>query len=171
MARRWDVPDSVGEALMLIVSELAGNAVRHSGSPDVALLLCVGDGDDGAMVVQVKDTGRWRQPSAAPCAVAAEVDVDVEGMVCGGRRLPLVAAYASGYAVWPTKAGTCVMAELPLAENEPVALAARNRPESRLNPAGTPWAGPRPVSHAPPCITPEPRHRTPFAAAFRRGLT
>lgn len=118
MARRWDVPDEVGDALLLIVSELVGNAVRHSGSPDVALLLCVGD---GTMVVQVKDTGQWRQPSVPP--TAAEVGADVEDMACGGRGLPLVAAYASGYAVWPTHAGTRVMAELPLAGPEP-ALAA-----------------------------------------------
>lgn len=119
-ARRWELPEAVDEALSLVVTELVANVVRHSGSPDVALLLAV---DQVAMTVQVKDTGRWR-PRIAPTGASEG------GEACGGRGLQLVEAYAPGCAVWRTAGGTRVVAELLLPELPPVRLS-----EFRLSPS------------------------------------
>jgi len=113
-ARRWELPDSVDEALALIVTELAANAVRHSGSPDVALLLAV---DGVTVTVQVKDAGRWRARRKPDGPIA-------EAEACGGRGLQLVEAYAAGFALWRTAGGTRVVAELLLPEPAPVPVTA-----------------------------------------------
>ncbi|RAG87282.1 ATP-binding protein [Streptacidiphilus pinicola] len=107
-ARRCGLLDDVAEALALIVTELVTNAVRHSGSPDVTLLLCVADGD---LTVQVSDTGRWRRPTAPP---ASEPGAREPGPLCGGRGLLLVEAYAASCAVQVSRSGTTVTAELRL---------------------------------------------------------
>lgn len=103
-ARRWELPDDTGEALGLIVTELATNAVRHSGSPDVTLLLCVAE---GTLTVQVRDSGGWR-----PRAVPPRDPGCGEETACGGRGLLLVEAYAANCAVRTSADGTTVTAEL-----------------------------------------------------------
>jgi anti-sigma regulatory factor (Ser/Thr protein kinase) len=85
-------PDDAVETLSLIVTELATNAVRHSGSPGVTLLLCVAD---GMLTAQVKDSDTWRPQSAPPGGDYAET-------ACGGRGLLLVEAYAADCTVRPT---------------------------------------------------------------------
>ncbi|GAA0691582.1 hypothetical protein GCM10010193_52600 [Kitasatospora atroaurantiaca] len=116
-ARRWALPDSVDEALALIVTELAANAVRHSGSADVALLLAV---DGVTVTVQVKDAGTWRARPNPPGPAA-------EAEACGGRGLQLVEAYAAGFALWRTAGGTRVVAELLLPDPQPVPVAEHRR--------------------------------------------
>ncbi|MFI5532962.1 ATP-binding protein [Kitasatospora sp. NPDC051853] len=101
LARQWEVPDSVEEALALIVTELVANAVRHSGSPEVALLLA---SDGVTVVVQVRDNGHWR-----PQAATGPED-------CTGRGLMLVEAYAAGCTIRRTGSGTQVTAELLVPE-------------------------------------------------------
>ncbi|MFF1873203.1 ATP-binding protein [Kitasatospora herbaricolor] len=100
-ARRWNLPDDIGEALRLIVTELVTNAVRHSGGPDVTLLLCAAE---GTLTVQVKDSGTWLPPTVPP-------DGD-SGAACGGRGLLLVEVYAASYEVRASARGTTVAAEL-----------------------------------------------------------
>jgi anti-sigma regulatory factor (Ser/Thr protein kinase) len=104
-ARRWRLPGDTAEASSLIVTELVTNAVRHSGSPDVTLLLCVAD---GTLTLRVKDSGTWRARTAPPVDEgAASV-----GVACGGRGLLLVEAYAASCCVRASAAGTTVTAEL-----------------------------------------------------------
>ncbi|GAA1939314.1 ATP-binding protein [Kitasatospora viridis] len=56
-ARGWHLDDAVVDRLLLVVSELATNAVLHSGSQDVALLI---EHDGADLTVEVRDWGRWR---------------------------------------------------------------------------------------------------------------
>ncbi|MFG2824496.1 ATP-binding protein [Kitasatospora sp. NPDC048365] len=103
-AARWGVAaDDTG--LALVVSELVGNAVRHSGSADVSVLLSA---SASTLTVEVRDSGRWRPSQARP---AAEDD----DLACGGRGLRIVEACATRVTVHRTLAGTRVIADLPLA--------------------------------------------------------
>ncbi|WP_042387160.1 ATP-binding protein [Streptacidiphilus melanogenes] len=107
-ARRWRLPDDTTEASGLIVTELVTNAVRHSGSPDVSLLLCVAD---GMLTLRVKDSGSWRPRPVTP-AVGGLDGLGGPGPACGGRGLLLVEAYAASCVVRPSAAGTTVTAEV-----------------------------------------------------------
>ncbi|MFB6654162.1 ATP-binding protein [Streptomyces microflavus] len=100
---RWEVTGETGEAVALVVTELAGNAIRHSGSTDVAVLLAR---HQDRIVIQVKDTGRWLP--RPPCAEA-----DSSEEACGGRGLQLVRAYTTRCTVTPGTSGTLVVAEMP----------------------------------------------------------
>ena len=60
---RDDVPAAVQETLYRIAQEAAGNACRHSGSPQVGLAVR----DDGRMVVlEVADRGEGFDPHRVP---------------------------------------------------------------------------------------------------------
>ncbi|GAA1226456.1 hypothetical protein GCM10009665_16240 [Kitasatospora nipponensis] len=98
MARSWHLPDSTRETLTLIVTELVTNVIRHSGSPDVALLLT---SDAVTVTIQVRDRGQWRARSTGTALDA-----------CSGRGLHLVEAYAGCCSLRPTAVGTQVTAEL-----------------------------------------------------------
>lgn len=111
VARRWAPSDAVDEALAVIVTELVGNSVRHSGSPDVAVLLAV---TDATLTVQVRDTGQWWPRPAARRTSEDEVG----DMACCGRGLRMVDAYATSCAVMVTGSGTRVAAELVLGAGE-----------------------------------------------------
>ncbi|MFE1904011.1 ATP-binding protein [Streptomyces gardneri] len=103
VAASWGLPAGIDDALRLVVSELVGNAVRHSGGPDVALLLSA---DLSTLSVEVKDNGRWRPGPGRPRH---------EGEIaCGGRGLDLVEAYARRCTVHTKSGGTHVIAELSL---------------------------------------------------------
>ena len=102
--RRWGLPDNCDEALAVIVTELVANAVKHSGSPDVAVLLAT---DGTVTTLQVKDTGRWRSPDARHRGTANEVARD-------GRGLRMVEAYATAWALRSTSAGTRVVVKVIL---------------------------------------------------------
>jgi len=116
-ARLWDVSEDVGEPLALVVTELVTNAVRHSGGPDVTLLLTV---DTDTLTVHVMDNGRWRTRSA----VRGSDPYLVDDPACGGRGLRLVEEYADRCALWRTACGTRVEVELSLAR-----VAAARTPE------------------------------------------
>ncbi|MFI8961959.1 ATP-binding protein [Streptomyces sp. NPDC053493] len=101
-ARRWELGDRADEALALVTTELVANAVRHSGSPDVAVLLTA----RGPVVsLQVRDTGRWRprRPRFAG---------DHDSAACGGRGLLLVRSYAPDCVIDRTAHGTRVAVTL-----------------------------------------------------------
>ncbi|MFI0924087.1 ATP-binding protein [Streptomyces sp. NPDC021012] len=108
LARRvvqgWHLPESVEEAVGLIVTELASNAVRHSGSPDVDLRITL---VEGRLVLHVQDFGSWRVPSPSE---------PVEEEACSGRGLDLVAAFAAHCEIVRTAGGTRVVAEILLPE-------------------------------------------------------
>ncbi|MFI1655077.1 ATP-binding protein [Streptomyces sp. NPDC020472] len=103
VAARWGLPAGVDDALGLVVSELVGNAVRHSGGPDVALLLSAGL---STLAVEVKDNGRWRP---RPGRHRHE-----DELVCGGRGLDIVEAHVLRCVVHARLDGTRVIAEIPL---------------------------------------------------------
>lgn len=100
VAERWDLSEEAVEAVALIVSELATNALLHSGSEDITLLLSYcGD----ALKVRVQDRRHWRPPHRS--------QPDSEAV--SGRGLPLIEAYAAAVDVRPTAHGTLVEAFLP----------------------------------------------------------
>jgi anti-sigma regulatory factor (Ser/Thr protein kinase) len=97
--RSWRLPGLV-DPLLLVVSELVGNAVRHGGAPIRMLLRRTGPG----VRVEVHDEA----PGAAPAGASALPDLDAES----GRGLFLVDAVSSdsgvqqipddGKVVWAT---------------------------------------------------------------------
>lgn len=106
VAARWGLPPGIEGDLALVVSELVGNAVRHSGGPDVALLLSA---DVSTLAVEVRDNGRWRPRLGRPR--------DEDDPACGGRGLDIVDAYATRCTVHALPGGTHVIAELSLRES------------------------------------------------------
>ncbi|MGW1490292.1 ATP-binding protein [Streptomyces sp. NPDC002402] len=105
-AEQWAIPADSSDVLSLVVSELVTNAVLHSGSLEVTLLIVF---DGAAMTVEVADTGRW-------LARVAERRVTEDDGAAFGRGLELVTACTSWWAALPTAAGTRVVARLPIVE-------------------------------------------------------
>ncbi|MFC8981120.1 ATP-binding protein [Streptomyces sp. NPDC057411] len=112
-AAPWGVGDETEEALGVVVTELVANVVRHSGSPDAAVLLTT----TGGTALQVQDTGRWR-----PRRPRLPGDDDT---ACCARGLQLVRAYAQDCAISRTARGTRVAVTLGagtvIAQRTPVA--------------------------------------------------
>ncbi|MFB7464866.1 ATP-binding protein [Streptomyces sp. NPDC056224] len=104
VARTRRLSAAAGEALGVIVSELATNAVLHSGSPDLVVAL---EADEHSLTVGVRDHGRWRDRPAPRCE-AADMDADF------GRGLALVDAYAVDRSVLCDARGTLVRAVIAL---------------------------------------------------------
>ncbi|MFB8041445.1 ATP-binding protein [Streptomyces hydrogenans] len=114
-AARWLLPEDAGEALQLVVSELAGNVVLHSGSPYVALFVRV---DEDALTVKVRDGGSWEGGSGGGAREDGE---------CCGRGLDLVGAVASRFTLVRGSCGTEAVAELDLGPSGPVSPAVPKR--------------------------------------------
>ncbi|MEU6279446.1 ATP-binding protein [Streptomyces sp. NPDC047028] len=104
VARNRRLPEQAEEALGVIVTELAANAVLHSGGADVALLLEI---DDTALTVRVRDNGQWRERPAPRCEPA-----DLHAAF--GRGLTLVDAYAVDTTLERTANGTVMRAVVAL---------------------------------------------------------
>ncbi len=99
--REWSVDDTVVETARLCVSELATNAVIHSGTSSSVTV----QADDEYVVVLVQDhggRGAVRQPD----------ELDVESV--SGRGLSLVDALSAAWAAEHSTDGTTVWFELPL---------------------------------------------------------
>lgn len=103
-ARGWRLDEAAVDALALVVSELATNAVLHSGSPDVTLTL-VARGT--SIVAEVTDSGCWQ---GGPEPRTAQRD---EHAVCG-RGLALVRAYSHRLSADLATDGTRMTAEIAL---------------------------------------------------------
>lgn len=101
-ARRWSLAGWLAEDMCLAVAELVANAVLHSGSPDVSVLISA---SRTTVSVRVKDRGEWRQRSKA------ELMADTSTR---GRGLHIVDAVAGGCCVILTRGGTLVVAEWDL---------------------------------------------------------
>ncbi|MFI5527113.1 ATP-binding protein [Kitasatospora sp. NPDC051853] len=101
-ASRWGLTLSDDGALALVVSELVGNAVRHSGAAQVRLTVSA---TATTLTVEVQDSGTWRPRGPGASA---------EDLECGGRGLQLVEAYAVGFAIRSGEGGTRVTAVLAL---------------------------------------------------------
>lgn len=117
MARKWSLGADTEDALTVIVTELVTNAVLHSGSPEVSLLLGL---DSGTLTIVVRDSGHWK-PRPSP----RQEPLD-EGVLCG-RGLTLVSAYATRTRTQPSARGTCVVADLSLTRAERRASGHQNR--------------------------------------------
>ncbi|GAA1815890.1 hypothetical protein GCM10009682_40920 [Luedemannella flava] len=106
---RWEIPPDVTQRVQVIVTELAGNAVRHARTPyelvlrrsGATLYLAVRDGDDRP--------ARLLGPLTPTSA--------------GGRGLILVDAYASAWGCFPTIDGKTTWALLRQPAEPPVSPA------------------------------------------------
>ncbi|MEO3977452.1 ATP-binding protein [Streptomyces sp. CAU 1734] len=123
VARRWRLRDECDEALSVIVTELVGNVVLHSGSSWVALAI-KRHGD--VLTAEVRDGGHWKHragPRREPLDAHAEC----------GRGLRLVDAFASRTVTRREPVGSVVAAEFLLAPDAPGPAA--GRPASAAPPA------------------------------------
>ncbi|MFJ6214577.1 ATP-binding protein [Streptomyces sp. NPDC092296] len=103
-ARTCELPESLVDPLQVIVSEYATNAVCHSGSPDVSLLLAL---RDRLLLVAVRDRGTWRHPRPRGPEAA------------GGRGLVLVRAYSHACGRHRSRTGTHAWAHLAVPATQP----------------------------------------------------
>ena len=97
----WQIPPSVVRDAELIVSELAANAVQHTGSPSVRVFCLRGD---HLVRIAVHDFSREQ-----PMVVVTD-SLDDER----GRGMRLVAAYALRWGVDAAIVGKVVWAELAI---------------------------------------------------------
>jgi anti-sigma regulatory factor (Ser/Thr protein kinase) len=96
----WRVADRVeGDDLELLATELASNAIRHSGTTATAIVRFLGD----RVRIEVGDGSR-----------AVPVPRDAGPLADGGRGLPLVETLSSAWGVIPTRAGKRVWFEVPV---------------------------------------------------------
>ncbi|MFD6081663.1 ATP-binding protein [Streptomyces hydrogenans] len=96
---RWGMLEDDSD-LALVVTELVGNAVRHSKGSEVHLLLSA---SHSTLIVEVRDNGYWRDRAAPETA---------DGPACGGRGLQLVEASSAVVVVQPGRQGTRVMVKM-----------------------------------------------------------
>ncbi|WP_354644482.1 ATP-binding protein [Kitasatospora camelliae] len=104
-ARRWRIPQDALDAVSVVVTELVGNVVVHSGSAEVTVLLTQ---RAGHLTVEVKDLGRWRCRPEPPRSTEAAVPA-------GGRGLKLVRQAAGCWLAVMTPTGTRVTVRVPVA--------------------------------------------------------
>ncbi|MEU8518818.1 ATP-binding protein [Streptomyces sp. NPDC048577] len=102
--RRLGLPESTCDTACLVVSELVTNAVLHSGSRSVAVLVGIGPGH---LLITVRDCGRWRERDGAR---RSTVDDDAP---CG-RGLELVRALTDRCTVTSGPGGTVAVARVRL---------------------------------------------------------
>jgi len=95
---RWGVSSSVAERLLVIVTELVGNAVRHAGTPIEFTLRC----SNHYVHVHVRDL------SNRPGAIRGPTFPDAES----GRGLMLVDAFTSAWGCRPTPDGKVMWATI-----------------------------------------------------------
>ncbi|WP_432066195.1 ATP-binding protein [Streptomyces sp. C10-9-1] len=103
--RRLDLPEDVRDTARLVVSELVTNAVLHSGSHSVTVLVGMGP---GRLLITVRDHGRWRDRGGTRHS-AGDADASC------GRGLDLVRALTERCTVVSGPDGTVVAAEVRLA--------------------------------------------------------
>lgn len=100
----WGVEGEAGYEVLGIVSELATNAVCHSGSLDVSLTMTM---SGSTIVLTVRDSGRWKRRRRA----------DPLGSL-RGRGLLLVSELASRSGVHRSAQGTAAWAERVIPEHD-----------------------------------------------------
>ena len=116
---RWGLAERAGDAA-LVISELAGNALRHGSGP-VQLVLCRKPTPAGTAVeCTVKDAGKWRG-LGVPEREEVEADLDAEG----GRGLFIARALSDSLIVRAPRyrAGTTVTATFTSSGHAPEAEA------------------------------------------------
>ena len=102
------VPDNDIFDLTVAVSEAAANAIEHPVKPSEPVITVEASVDEEAVLVTVKDTGRWRPAAAAGLR---------------GRGLALIGALAE-LAVLRSESGTALTLRRPLT---PVPQAGRSQ--------------------------------------------
>lgn len=103
---RWGLAERAGDAA-LVISELAGNALRHGSGPVELILRRKPTSGGPAVICTVKDAGKWRG-SDVPARDDIESDLDAEG----GRGLFIARELADSLIVRAPRyrAGTTVTA-------------------------------------------------------------
>jgi anti-sigma regulatory factor (Ser/Thr protein kinase) len=102
LALRGIAPDSIDE-VVLVASELVGNAVRHTHSASDTGLTVDWALDDAGVTVQVADPS----PAAPTPRTAGATET-------GGRGMHIVEALADHWGVRPTDGGKRVWAHIPV---------------------------------------------------------
>jgi anti-sigma regulatory factor (Ser/Thr protein kinase) len=126
---RWGLSERAGDAA-LVISELAGNALRHGSGPVQLVLRRKPTSAGNAVECVVKDGGKWRGLGLVPEREEVEADLDAEG----GRGLFIARELADSLIVRAPRyrAGTTVTATFTAA-GEPALLA------DNLGPARRAW--------------------------------
>ena len=75
---RWGLSERAGDAA-LVISELAGNALRHGSGPVQLVLRRKPTHTGTAVECTVKDAGKWRGLGVVPERAEVEADLDAEG--------------------------------------------------------------------------------------------
>jgi anti-sigma regulatory factor (Ser/Thr protein kinase) len=103
---RWGLAERAGDAA-LVISELAGNALRHGSGPVELILRRKPTSGGPAVICTVKDAGKWRGTDV-PARDEIESDLDAEG----GRGLFIARELADSLIVRAPRyrAGTTVTA-------------------------------------------------------------
>ncbi|MGW4032046.1 ATP-binding protein [Streptomyces sp. NPDC004838] len=102
VARRWRLHDVCHEALSVIVTELVGNVVLHSGSSWVTVAIKV---RGNTLTAEVRDGGRWKHR-----LTRRREPLDAHAHC--GRGLGLVDAYATRTVTRRLPVGSVVSAEI-----------------------------------------------------------
>jgi len=113
---RWGLSERAGDAA-LVISELAGNALRHGSGPVQLVLRRKPTHTGTAVECTVKDAGKWRGLGVVPERAEVEADLDAEG----GRGLFIARELADSLIVRAPRyrAGTTVTATFTSAGVEP----------------------------------------------------
>jgi anti-sigma regulatory factor (Ser/Thr protein kinase) len=114
---KWGLAERAGDAA-LVISELAGNALRHGSGPVQLVLRCKPTAAGKAVECTVKDAGKWRG-LGVPERDEVESDLDAEG----GRGLFIARELADSLIVRAPRyrAGTVVTATFTSAGADPAA--------------------------------------------------
>lgn len=113
---RWGLAERAGDAA-LVISELAGNALRHGSGPVQLVLRRKPTAAGTAVECTVKDAGKWRGLGVVPERAVVEADLDAEG----GRGLFIARELADSLIVRAPRyrAGTVVTATFTSSGVEP----------------------------------------------------
>jgi two-component sensor histidine kinase len=101
LAGNGTLPSSVRDDVLLLVTELVTNAVRHSGT-----------GPDGLVRVELRRGTEVVRVAVSDEGVGFTADAPLKRSEAGGWGLALVDRIADRWAVTPTASGTCAWFEI-----------------------------------------------------------
>jgi anti-sigma regulatory factor (Ser/Thr protein kinase) len=152
LAGNGALPGSIRDDVVLLVTELVTNAVRHAGAGPERPLQVRLLHRPRCVVVAVADEGpgfTWDPKASA-------------GSESGGWGLFLVDQIADRWGVERTTSGSCVWAEIGYSDPRRLGNPPRDQPPHDSGPPGSPW----PRIDRDPALPPGPASRSPGCSAW-----